>query len=81
MVGSSGSTVTLYRMGTETQTRWVMVTRQLAPSAPVSQVATGVPWQETVTVPTVISGVKVSGAVTATHCVPVCSQFLQFSSP
>ena len=70
MVGSWGSTVVPKRMGTVTQTRWVTVTRQVLPSAAVSQLTRGEPWQVTTAVPTMAVGVSVSDWDTSTHCIP-----------
>ena len=71
MAVSEVSTTTLNRIGTDTQTRGVTTTVQLAPSAAVSQLTLGDPWQAMTAVPVVTSGVNVSVSAISTHCVPV----------
>jgi hypothetical protein len=74
MVGSAESTSTLYRMGTDTLTRWVTVTVQLAPPLSVSQVTMGGPWQVMVAASTSAVGVRVRGWVISTDWVPTLLQ-------
>ena len=69
--------VTLYRIGTDTQTRCVIVTTQVLPVSSVTQEISGLPWQLTLIVPTTVVGVNVSGAVTSIHCVPTLSHPLK----
>lgn len=52
-----------------THTCWVMVMVQLLPEASLLQTTRGEPWQVTDTVPTVVAGVTVSGAVISRHWV------------
>lgn len=65
---------TLKFTGIEAQTRWVMVTVQAVPDALVTQVTVGVPAQVVVTVPTVATGVRMTGSLTFTHCVAILAQ-------
>ena len=74
MVGSPEVRLTPYRMGTDTQICWVMVTVQLLPQASETQVMLGVPWQAMLTAPTAAVGVRVNGAAMSTHWVPVLLQ-------
>lgn len=52
-----------------THTCCVMVMVQLLPEASLLQTTRGEPWQVTDTVPTVVAGVTVSGAVISRHWV------------
>lgn len=67
---------TPYCTGIVTQTFCVSVTVQAVSAALVSQTTVGVPWQETVGVPTVAVGVSTTGLLTFTHCVPDLLQLL-----
>lgn len=51
-------------------TRWVSVSVQEAPSEAVTQVMEGVPGQLVTTVPRVAVGVRMTGWLMSTHCVP-----------
>lgn len=50
-------------------TCWVIVMVQLLPEASAVQTTRGEPWQVTDTVPSVVAGVTVSGAVMSRHWV------------
>ena len=52
------------------QTRWVSVSVQLAPSGAVTQVTVGLPGQEDTTVPRDAVGVRTTGWLISTLCVP-----------